>query len=146
MKQMLPTILLLLGGALCVNKNAAAQEHAATTVKTDTTDEIVIGCSFPPLEAGFLGGDSAWQRFVTRHLVYPKNAVKNKIQGIVKVQFVVGKDGAVSNVEAVSGPAELRQSAIAVIMKSRRWYPAIQRGRCVIECKEMDIVFKLPTE
>jgi periplasmic protein TonB len=146
MKQILPVILLFFICTVCINKNAAAQEPAVTKAKVDTAEEITIVCSFPPIEAGFSGGDSAWQRFVTRHLVYPKNAIKNKIQGIVTVQFLVSKDGTVSHVEALNGPEELKQSAIAVVKKSRTWYPAVQRGRNVDECKEVDIVFKLPTE
>jgi protein TonB len=146
MKRLQPVLFLLFICTVCLNKNAAAQVQASTTTNVDTTEEIVIGCSFPPIQAGFLGGDSAWQRFVTRHLVYPKEAISKKIQGIVTVQFLVGKDGSVSDVEALDGPKELRQSAIDVVMKSRKWYPAVQGGRNVNECKQLDIVFKLPTE
>jgi periplasmic protein TonB len=146
MKRLQPVLFLLFICTVCLNKNAAAQQQAATKVKADTTEEIDIVCPFTPIQAGFSGGDSAWKRFVTRHLVYPKEAVRKKIQGTVTVQFLVGKDGTVSDVEALDGPEELRQSAINVVLKSRKWYPAVQRGRYVNECKKLDIVFKLQTE
>lgn len=146
MKQLLPVLFLLFVSTVSLNKNVAAQEPAATKANVDTAEEVVRACFFPPTQAEYWGGDSAWQRFVTRHLVYPKEAVRKKIQGIVTVQFLVGKDGSISDVKAIDGPKELRQSAIDVVMKSRKWYPAIQQGRNVNECKELDIVFKLQTE
>lgn len=146
MKRLQTVLFLLFICTVCLNKNAAAQEQAATKANVDTAEEVVIVCFFPPMQAEYLGGDSAWHRFVTRHLVYPKEAIRKKIQGIVTVQFLVGKDGSISDVKALDGPKELMQSAVDVVMKSRNWYPAIQQGRNVVECKELDIVFKLQTE
>lgn len=146
LKRLLPVLFLLFVCIFYLNKNAAAQEHAAIKAKVDTAEEIVIVCSFPSIEAEFSGGDSAWQRFVTRHLVYPKDAIKKKIQGIITVKFLVRKDGTVSDVTALCGPQELKQSAIAVVVKSRLWHPAILKGRYVDECKQVDIEFKLQPE
>lgn len=142
MKQFLPIITLLFI-CTCVNKSAAAQDSAAVKAKVDTTEEIEIGCSFPSLDAGFPGGEPSWQRYISRHLVYPKKAKRKKIEGTVTVQFILDKFGYVAEVEAISGPLELRQSAIRVIKKSPKWDPAIQGGRQVKAFKKYDIVFKL---
>lgn len=146
MNQFLPVLCLLFICTLCVNKNATAQEPVATKANVDTAEEIVIICSTPPIDAGFPGGELSWQRFLTRHLVYPKKAKRKKIEGVVTVGMVIGKDGSVSDVKVFSGPEELRQSAIDVVMKSPKWDPAIQNGRVVKDYKKCDIVFKLKTE
>jgi len=146
MKSYLPVLFLLFVYTLCLNKDSAAQDTAAIEVNTDTTEEIVIACSFPSIDAEYPGGEPAWQRFLTRHLVYPKKAKRKKIEGIVTVGIVISKDGFVTEVNVISGPKELRQSAIDVVMKSPKWSPAIQDGRHVKAYKKSDIVFKLKKE
>ena len=70
----------------------------------------------------------------------------NEIQGSVMVQFIVDKEGNVSNVEAVSGPEELREEAIRVIKKSGKWNPAVQNGRQVKSYKRQSVLFQLQNE
>jgi protein TonB len=67
------------------------------------------------IDAYFPGGNQAWNRFISRHLKYPSSAVKNNIQGVVIVQFVVDAEGSVTDVKAVSGPLELWLPAENVI-------------------------------
>jgi periplasmic protein TonB len=98
------------------------------------------------IESDYPGGAAAWQRFLNRNFRYPQEAVESGIQGIVTVQFIVDKDGSVSNVEAISGPPELRAEAVRVIKKSGKWTPAIQNGRQVKSYKKQPIVFRLETE
>ena len=50
--------------------------------------------------------------------VYPATARKAKIQGSVVLHAVIGKDGAITNLQTVSGPEELRQSANEAV---RQW-------------------------
>jgi periplasmic protein TonB len=52
----------------------------------------------------------------------------------------------VSDVEAVSGPNELRDAAVRVIKKSGSWNPAIQNGRKVKSYKSQPINFKLESQ
>ncbi|WP_315817977.1 TonB family protein [Paraflavitalea speifideaquila] len=63
------------------------------------------------------GGILAWQRYLIKTLRYPQEASDSEIQGTVLIQFIVDKEGNVSDVEAVSGPEELRGEAIRVIKK-----------------------------
>jgi periplasmic protein TonB len=98
------------------------------------------------IESEYPGGLSAWQRFLNRNFRYPQEAAEGGIQGVVTVQFIVDKDGGVSNVEAISGPEELRAEAVRVIKKSGKWTPAIQNGRQVRSYKKQPIVFRLETE
>jgi periplasmic protein TonB len=91
------------------------------------------------IESDYPGGRVAWQRFLNRNLRFPP---VEDVQGTVVVQFIVGKDGSVSNVEAVSGPDELRAEAVRVIKKSGKWTPAIQNGHQVISQKRQPIIFR----
>jgi protein TonB len=97
------------------------------------------------IEASYPGGLTAWTRFLIKNLsnTYPQDAIDQGIQGPVVIQFIVDKEGNVSDIQAVSGPNELRDAAIRVIKKSGKWIPAEQNGRKVKSYKRQPIVFKL---
>jgi len=98
------------------------------------------------IESSYPGGAAAWQRYLIKTLRYPQEAQDNEIQGAIVVQFIVDKAGMVSEVEAISGPKELREEAVRVIKKSGQWTPAVQNGRQVKSYKKQPIVFRLETE
>ncbi|HTL07925.1 MAG TPA: energy transducer TonB [Chitinophagaceae bacterium] len=98
------------------------------------------------VESTYPGGVAAWTTFLNRNLNYPQAAIDNRIEGTVLVQFIVDADGSVSNVAAISGPAELFASAVAVIKKSGKWTPALQNGSYVKSYKKQPISFKLLSE
>jgi protein TonB len=98
------------------------------------------------IESEYPGGTRAWQRFLHQHLDYPQEAEDQGIQGFVTVQFIVDKEGNVSDVEAVSGPVELRAEAVRVIKKSGKWTPAIQNGHKVKSIKRQPLGFQLALE
>jgi protein TonB len=98
------------------------------------------------IESEYAGGPAAWARYLNKNLHYPDEAVNNEIQGDVIVQFIVDKEGNVSEVEAVSGPNELRDEAVRVIKKSGKWSPAIQNGRQVKSYKKQPVKFRLEAQ
>jgi periplasmic protein TonB len=100
------------------------------------------------IESEFPGGAAAWLRYLNKNLRYPDDAVNNEIQGTVIVQFIVDKEGNVSDVQAISGPDNggLREEAMRVIKKSGKWTPAVQNGRQVKSYKKQPIVFKLEAQ
>jgi len=100
------------------------------------------------IESSYPGGPGAWMRYLNKTFRYPQEAQENEIQGTVVVQFIVDKEGNVSEVEAVSGPTNggLRDEAIRVIKKSGKWEPAVQNGRKVKSYKKQPITFKLEAE
>lgn len=116
-----------------------------TAVTRDVEDEDAIILKVE-IESEYPGGITAWQRFLNRNLHYPQDAVDNEIQGTVVVQFIVDKEGNVSDVEAVSGPPELKAEAVRVIKKSGKWTPAIQNGRKVKSYKKQPIGFRISAE
>jgi periplasmic protein TonB len=100
------------------------------------------------IESEFPGGAGAWLRYLNKNLRYPDDAVNNEIQGTVIVQFIVDKEGNVSDVTPISGPDNggLREEAVRVIKKSGKWTPAVQNGRQVKSYKKQPIVFKLEAQ
>ncbi|HTS45108.1 MAG TPA: energy transducer TonB [Puia sp.] len=98
------------------------------------------------IESDYPGGAAAWMRYLSKNLHYPDDAVNNEIQGDVIVQFIVDKEGNVSDVEAISGPSELRDEAVRVIKRSGQWTPAIQNGRKVKSYKKQPIKFRLESQ
>jgi len=100
------------------------------------------------IESEFPGGPAAWLRYMNKNLRYPDDAVNNEIQGTVVVQFIVDKEGNVSDVQPISGPENggLREEAVRVIKKSGKWTPAVQNGRQVKSYKKQPIVFKLEAQ
>ena len=103
-------------------------------------DTVVIRVE---IESYFPGGDLAWIRFLNTHLTYPAKAVRKKIEGTVIVQFIVDKNGVLSDISAISGPELLQTAAVEVIKNSPRWKPAIQDGRAVKSYKKQPISFRL---
>lgn len=95
------------------------------------------------IESEYPGGLEAWKRFLIKTTRYPDDAIEKEIQGTVLVQFIVDRDGVVSDVVAVSGPEELRPEAVRVIKKSGQWKPAEQNGRKVKSYKRQPVVFRL---
>lgn len=95
------------------------------------------------IESEYPGGRAAWIRYLLKTLTYPQVAQDNEIQGTVVVQFIVDREGNVSDVVAISGPEELRAEAVRVIKRSGKWTAAVQNGRKVKSYKKQPIVFRL---
>lgn len=71
---------------------------------------------------------SAWRLLRQVPPVYPVDAEASGIQGIVQVQAVIQRDGVLEQVQAVSGPQELRQAAIDAASQYQ-YVPVNQNGR-----------------
>jgi periplasmic protein TonB len=95
------------------------------------------------IESQYPGGLNAWAAYLNRNLSYPPDAVEKEVQGTVIIQFIVDILGNVSDVNAISGPEELRAAAVSVIKKSGKWTAAIQNGQKVKSYKKQPVVFRL---
>jgi protein TonB len=90
------------------------------------------------------GGMEAFRKYLEKNLKYPKQARKMGVEGKVFVQFVVDKDGSISDVKAIKGiGAGCDEEAIRIIQESPKWKPGKQRGRPVKVRVVVPIVFKL---
>lgn len=90
------------------------------------------------------GGMAAFYQYVQKNLKYPAQARRMGIEGKVFVQFVVGKDGTLTEVKAVKGiGAGCDEEATRVIGGAPKWNPGKQRGRPVKVRMILPITFKL---
>ena len=76
------------------------------------------------------------EQWVYQYLKYPSQAMRDGVQGRVMVEFVVNRDGKVSDVKVVKGVSEeLNAEAVKVISASPKWKPGRLNGekvRCSI--------------
>lgn len=80
----------------------------------------------------FIGGVDALYAFLQKNLEYPQSARDNNVQGTVLIEFVVERNGNVSNVKVVAPlfPA-CDQEAIRVVQMLPKWKPGEQMGKAV---------------
>ena len=111
-------------------------------VETET-DEIA---PVVQIEAKFIGD---WVRFLTRNLD-PETPTKNNAppgRYTVVVQFIVDKEGNVSDIKALTNHGfGLEAEAIRVLKKAPKWEPAIQNGYKVKAYRKQPITFDVPEE
>lgn len=93
----------------------------------------------------FPGGMKAFKAYVDNHLQYPSQAKAAKKEGVVVVQFIVEKSGAITNaVVARKLESSMDEAALALVESMPDWIPAKDNGK-TIRCKySVPISFKLP--
>ncbi len=101
------------------------------------------------VEAEFPGGDGAWRRFLEKNL-NPNTPIDNNAPAgtyQVVVQFIVSKDGSISDVQALTKHGYgMEQEAVKVIKKGPNWKPALQNGRNVNAYRKQPITFVVQEE
>ena len=90
------------------------------------------------------GGMAGLMQYLSQNIRYPEAAKKAGKQGRVTVQFVVEKDGSISNVSTLRGvEPDLDKEAIRVISEMPKWKPAMQRGETVRVRYTVPVMFRL---
>lgn len=74
---------------------------------------------------------------------YPEEARRQRIEGAVVLDVHIGGDGAVQNVQLVSGPPQLAQASIGAV-KQWRFQPRRVNGRAAPMQTRVTLNFKLP--
>ena len=94
----------------------------------------------------FPGGMGEAMKFLAKNIKYPVSAQQAKIEGRVVVQFVVERDGSISDIHTVrSVSPELDAEAVRVVSLMPKWIPGKQRGKAVAVKYTMPIMFRLQT-
>lgn len=93
----------------------------------------------------FKGGDERLFRYLATKTKYPPKARKNGIEGTVLMQFIVQKDGTISNVRVLEGVHELLdEEAIRVISSMPKWKAGMQDGETVEVSFGLPLRFVIP--
>lgn len=107
----------------------------------EIADEIFTIVENQPVPTG---GQTGFNRYIQKNLKYPKQAHRMGVEGKVFVQFVVEKNGSITDVKVIRGiGAGCDEEAIRVIKKSPKWTPGKQRGKAVKVRMVLPITFKL---
>ena len=126
-------IIEMAGGHLL--RKAEGPDHAAQLEKARSPEK------WPT----FKGKDTnAFSEWVTAHLKYPKDAKDARIEGTVKVKFVIGSNGGVQEVEVLEGVfPSLNAEAVRVIKSSPKWKPGIKDGKPCRVTYTLPVIFSL---
>lgn len=118
-------------------KSATATELS----KPSASDEVFVVVENQP---EYPGGNSAMMKFLNDNVKYPTAAQENGKQGRVIVNFVVEKDGSLSDVQVVHGvDTDLDKEAVRVVKAMPNWNPGTQRGETVRVRFTLPVVFRL---
>ena len=92
----------------------------------------------------FPGGPAALMKYLSENTKYPVVAQENGVQGRVTVQFVVEKDGSISDVHVLRGvDPSLDKEAVRVVKSMPRWTPGKQNGITVRVNYRVAVLFRL---
>lgn len=90
------------------------------------------------------GGMPALMEYLSKNIKYPEAAMKKGIQGRGIVQFVVEKDGSITNVKILRGvDPELDKEAVRVVSAMPKWKPGTLRGEAVRVRFTVPVMFRL---
>lgn len=150
----LPAFALFVAGNISCSQDASQTEDAkeevvapvspeAKEAPADSTakEEVFMVAEQMP---EFPGGMKELLKFLQDNLKYPENAMKNNVQGRVIVQFVVEKDGTLTEFKvARSVDPDLDAEALRVLQTMPKWKPGMQRGKIVRVKFTVPVSFKL---
>ena len=126
-------------------KEAVTKEVVEEAPKVEKPkDEGPVNIAMVEQKPEFPGGTAAMYTWLSNNINYPAAASEEGIQGKVTVQFIVEKNGSISNVKVVRGkhPA-LDAEAKRVVSKMPRWTPGRNNGQPVRVTYNLPVTFKL---
>ena len=127
------------------NENTAQDAYTAP-VDDEPEQAVVEETPFVSVEKmpEFPGGEEALYKYLSKNLKYPDIAKEQNLQGKVFVQFIVEKDGSISNPKAVRDiGGGCGEEAVRVVRGMPKWTPGKQRTQTVRVQYTLPVVFQL---
>lgn len=111
--------------------------------KVDPKDETFIKVE---IEAKFPGGEEAWRKYISREINrYIDELQEDGKAGTCLVQFIVDKEGNISDVEALTMKGtKLAEICANAIKKGPKWTPAVQNKQNVRAFRKQPVTFQMP--
>lgn len=127
-----------IGGEVLKAKEEIAQPEPPKNEEENKVFDVVEE------QPSFPGGQGALMAWLNDNIKYPVVAAENGIQGKVIVQFVVGKNGSISNVKVLrSVDPSLDREAVRVVSSMPNWTPGKQNGASVNVRFTLPVTFRL---
>lgn len=113
-------------------------QKVAEPVKEEIFESVQQMPSFP-------GGDAELYRFLGERMKYPEMAKQAGLQGKLFVEFVVNRQGEISEVKIIKGSigGGCEEEAVRLIKLMPKWTPGKQNGASVSVRYRMPMVFQL---
>ena len=128
----------ILAGLMMIVMSSPAMAQDVDSI-TDVESKKIFG--EPEMPPTFNGDINLW---LAQNMRYPKEAVKNNIEGKVIVSFVIEKDGSVSNIKALKSPhSSLTEEVVRLVKAMPNWNPGTMSGKPVRVKYTLPLSFKL---
>lgn len=144
--------ILLLVSLFIISFSIASAQTKSDTVSTNTnltSDSAMVYMFCQVMPTITTKEYKSFEEYLMKNTIFPADARKNRVSGSVYVEFIIEKDGSVSNVQIVNGRElypSCDQEAIRVISNSPKWNPAMQNGKIVRIKKITKISFDLKSK
>jgi TonB family protein len=117
---------------------------AALFIVLACSEEKSVDADIIEADPEFEGGLEAVYNYIRQDITYPLEARQAGVEGRVDVEFVVDKDGSISDVEAIKGiGAGCDEEAVRVVKSLPLFKPAMQNGKPVRVRMVVPIIFEL---
>lgn len=109
------------------SKKSNAQSTSINNDEMDDEDVVFVIVEKMP---EFPGGQQALWNFLANNVKYPVIAQESGIQGRAVCQFIINRDGSITDVEVVksAGDPSLDKEALRLIKSMPKWNPGRQKG------------------
>ncbi len=113
-------IILFFIGEFCIPLNAMELNAFASDISNDsiyqTVDRVPV----------FKKAGGNVQKYLSKQIKYPIDALAKEIEGKVMVSFVVSKQGSIANIEVLNGLCEsIDKEALRVVSLLGKWKPGV---------------------
>lgn len=115
--------------------------NSDTKAAVEDPNQIFVSVENP---STYPGGIEKFYEYLQKSIRYPAVARENNVQGKVFVQYVVEKDGSLTDIKVVRGIGSgCDEEAVRVLKNSKKWTPGMQNGRPVRSQYTIPISFTL---
>ena len=116
------------GADVVIDEKVGSKDVEGVTESTDNKGFFIT----VEINPEFPGGDGAFNKYLSTHIRYPNIAKENGVQGRVFIQFIVERDGSLTDLKALHDPGNgLGDEAMRVLKTMPHWKPGIQNGKAV---------------
>jgi hypothetical protein len=133
------TVLIITSIIIATTAFAQTPATSDTSTKISRFEKVEIDASFP-------GGEAGWRAFLEKNLNanVPVDNGAPIGQYVVEVQFVVAKNGTVSDVKALTSLGYgMETEVVRILRRYSTWNPAIQNGRPIDGYKKQTVTFRV---
>jgi len=124
--------------------NKESPENKNDSIKSQVVEENTL-CYVSEQMPQYPGGEEVLLNFIAKNLKYPETAIRDKIQGKVRVRFLVTETGKIDSIKVLKSlDSACDKEAIRVLKTLPSFIPGKQNGVNVNVWYTLPVTFKLP--